>query len=207
MQFLKITYCLSIVTVLLSLTACGALLSGEVERELIELKPGAYRLDPHHTTVLFKVGHLAVSDFVGRFNQASAELDYNASDPADSQLRASVNLASLDVNRPDFADTLKSCDWLCTGRYPQAVFESQGRARRDGNSLVFPGFLDFRGVRKAVELHVQINGATTNRLTGNYTLGFEAHLLFNRSDFGMGQFIPAVGDAVRIEVYAEFIRR
>ncbi len=192
---------------LLLFSGCGALLSGDVETDLKALKQGNYTLDPHHTTVLFKVSHLGVSQFVGRFNHASAELDYQPEDPAASQIRASVDMRSLDVNRPDFADTLKSCDWLCAERYPEARFESKGRARQSDNRLIFRGDLLFRGATRPAELYVTINGATTNRLTGDYLIGFEAELSFKRSDFGLDKYIPAVVDQVAIEVYAEFIRR
>nr|WP_269745034.1 YceI family protein [Gilvimarinus agarilyticus] len=182
-------------------------MSGSVETDLKTLKQGNYSLDPHHITVLFKVSHLGVSQFVGRFNRASAELDYQPEDPATSSIRASVDMRSLDVNRPDFADTLKNCDWLCAERYPEARFESEGRARQSGNHLIFQGDLLFRGVTRPAELQVTLNGATTNRLTGDYIIGFEAALTFYRSDFNMGNYVPAVGDQVTIEVYAEFIKR
>ncbi|MDO6746013.1 YceI family protein [Gilvimarinus sp. 1_MG-2023] len=189
------------------LAACGQLLSGKVYTELDTLKAGEYQLDPNHTRVLFKVNHLGVSSFVGRFNQSRAALDFNESDPAASAIVADVEMGSLDINRPDFADTLMGCDWLCVEDYPSARFESRGRAEVDGQQLKFNGDLAFRGVTQPSVLIVNINGATTNRLTGDYTLGFEAQLVFLRSDFGMDRFIPAVGDEVTIEVYAEFIRQ
>ncbi len=190
----------------LLLSSCGAVLSGSVETELTALKKGNYSLDPKHTSVLFKVSHLNVSQFVGRFNKAYAELDYDADDPAASRIRAAVVIDSLDVNNPDFSETLKSCDWLCASQFPEARFVSVGRAQTNDNVLAFAGELSFRGVTKPAELIVRINGATTNRLTGDYILGFEASLAFNRSEFSMGRFIPAVGDQVNIEVYAEFVR-
>ena len=191
----------------LLISGCGALLSGSVETDLKTLKQGNYSLDPDHTTVLFKVSHLGVSQFVGRFNHATAELEYQPEDPAASQIRASVDMRSLDVNRPDFADILKSCDWLCAERHPEARFESKGRARQSDNRLIFRGDLLFRGIKRPAELYITINGATTNRLTGDYLIGFEAELSFKRSDFGLDKYIPAVGDQVAIEVYAEFVRR
>ena len=92
-------------------------------------------------------------------------------------------MRSLDVNRPDFADTLKSCDWFCAERHPEARFESKGRTRQSDNRLIFRGDLLFRGVTRPAEPS------------------------FKRSDFGLDKYIPAVGDQVAIEVYAEFVRR
>ncbi|WP_049721854.1 YceI family protein [Gilvimarinus polysaccharolyticus] len=191
----------------LTLAACGQLLSAPVQTDIHRFTPGNYQLDPHHTTVLFKVDHLGVSSFVGRFNRADAQLDYNAQNPAASEIRAEVELASLDVNRPDFADTLTSCDWLCAKKYPKAYFSSSANAEVTGQELRFPGKLQFRGVTADAQLQVTLRGSTTNRLTGDEVIGFDAKLHFQRSEFGMDSYIPLIGDAVVIEVYAEFIRR
>jgi len=190
-----------------ALAACGQLLSAPIATELTQLAPGNYSLDPNHTTVLFKIDHLGVSSFVGRFNRADAELDYQAQDPASSRIRATVAMTSLDINRPDFADTLMSCDWLCAEKFPKAYFASTGRASLTGQTLRFPGRLEFRGVSADAELSVTLRGGTTNRLTGDKVIGFDAQLHFKRSSFGMARYIPLVGDDVAIEVYAEFARR
>lgn len=191
----------------LTLAACGQLLSAPVETDIQRFTPGNYQLDPHHTTVLFKINHLGVSSFVGRFNRADAQLDYNAKQPAASVIRAEVSLDSLDVNRPEFADTLTSCDWLCVEKYPKAYFASAANAKVVGQTLTFPGKLQFHGVTADAELQVTLRGSTTNRLTGQEVIGFDAELHFNRSEFGLDSYIPLVGDAVVIEIYAEFIRR
>lgn len=206
-SFSKLFCALILLALALLQAACGQLLSGRVITELPALKPGNYRLDPNHTTVLFKVDHLGISSFVGRFNRSDAQLNFIASDPAASSISADVDMTSLDINRPGFADTLMSCDWLCAERFPVARFESRGRAEVKGSELIFQGDLTFRGLVKPASLSVTVNGATTNRLTGDYTLGFSGYLRFLRSEFGMGRFIPAVGDEVAVEVYAEFIRQ
>jgi polyisoprenoid-binding protein YceI len=189
------------------LAACSQLLSAPVNTALAQHKPGNYQLDPHHTTVLFKVEHLGVSSFVGRFNRATAELDYRAEQPAASRIWAEVMLGSLDVNRPEFAETLTGCDWLCVSQYPKARFESTGTAHVSGQVLTFPGRLTFHGVSASAQLQVTLRGSTRNRLTGQDVIGFDAKLNFKRSTFGMDRYIPLVGDDVAIEVYAEFIKQ
>jgi polyisoprenoid-binding protein YceI len=53
-------------------------------------------------------------------------------------------------------------------------------------------------------LNVVFNGAGNNMLTGRYTLGFTATTQFKRSQFGMDYLVPAIGDDINIEVFAEF---
>lgn len=191
----------------LLLTACGQLLMPEVQQELGEIKPGNYRLDPDHTTVLFKVEHMGISTFVGRFNEVEASLDYDSGQPENSQLEARVEMASLDIDQSDLAETLRSCQWLCVEDYPQTRFVTTGSATVDGSQLVFPGDLTFRGETRPVKVTVTVNGGADSWLTESYTLGFDAELEFLRSEFGMGRYVPTVGDKIRIEVFTEFKRR
>lgn len=203
---MKSLYVIFLLPVLCLLGACAQLVMPEADRELAQLPAGNYRLDPDHTRVLFKVDHLGISSYVGRFNDVDASLQYNPDMPEKSRLTATVAMDSLDVNDADFAETLTGCDWLCAEKYPQAVFETTANAEVDGNRLVFPGQLRFRGVTRDIRLTVNIRGGADNMLTGRYTIGFDAGLSFDRSNFGMDRYIPVVGDRVAIEVYAEFLR-
>lgn len=186
------------------LTACAALLMPSADRTLAELPEGSYYLDPAHTRVLFKIDHLGISSYIGRFNDADASLTFDPSAPEQTRLSATVDMHSLDVNDTDFAADLMSCAWLCAERFPEARFKTTGNTRIEGETLYVPGELFFRGHTQPLELVVTLRGGVNNPLTGDYTLGFDAHLTFRRSDFGMGRYIPMVGDEVRIEIYTEF---
>jgi polyisoprenoid-binding protein YceI len=58
-----------------------------------------------------------------------------------------------------------------------------------------------------VTLRITFHGGGNNMLTGTYTLGFSAVTQVSRSAFGMDYLVPAVGDQVDIEVFAEFKQR
>lgn len=186
------------------LTACASLLMPSADRTLAELPPGDYRLDPAHTRILFKIDHLGISSYIGRLNHADASLTFDPSAPEQARLNATVDMHSLDVNDTDFAADLMSCNWLCAERFPEARFKTTGSTRVEGETLYVPGELFFRGHTHPLELVVILRGGVNNPLTGDYTLGFDAHLTFQRSEFGMDRYIPMVGDEVRIEIYTEF---
>jgi len=94
--------------------------------------------------------------------------------------------------------------WFYQSKYPQAKFTTQSVSLLKDNTFEFTGELDWRGVKKPIVLTVIFHGGATNILTQKYTLGFSATGSFLRSDFGMGDFVPFVGDLVNIEVYSEF---
>ncbi len=188
------------------LVSCSSWLTPNRTQALVEIKPGEYRLDPDHSSLLFKINHMGFSTFVGRFNQFDAELRYNATNIEGSHLRAVVNMASIDVNNEKFERALRGKFWLHAEQYPQAVFTTTSAKKVTSNTVIFTGDLQFMGVTQPVDVTVQFNGAANNLLTGKYTLGFAASTAFLRSHFGLDRYIPSVGDNVTLEIHAEFQR-
>lgn len=189
------------------LSGCGYLLQPDVKQGMVNLESGSYTLDPRHTTVLFKVDHMGLSTFVGRFNRVDATLEYDPKTPETAKLSAVIDTASIDVNNPDFAETLTGSSWFNSERYPQATFTTTTVELVDGSRARFNGDLTMLGVTVPIILDIHFNGGADNMLTGRYTLGFSASATIKRSQFGMDQFVPAIGDDVELEIHAEFQRR
>jgi polyisoprenoid-binding protein YceI len=186
------------------LASCGTLIKPNVKTGIVQLEKGSYKLDQTHVAVLFKINHMGLSTFVGRFNKVDATLEFDPGNIAAAKLSAIIDVASLDANNSDLEATLRSSSWLDTGKYPQAFFKTTSVSVLDQNSAVFVGELTLHGVTAPINLTVTFNGGANNMLTGFYTLGFSAHSTFNRSTFGVDYLIPAIGDQVSIEVFAEF---
>jgi len=200
-RILKIASSLALI---FSLSACVSWLAPNVQTEIVKLKAGQYSLDKSHTAVLFKVDHLGLSTYIGRFNEFDASLNFDPSNIAQMQLNATIEMNSLDINNPDLKDDLMGRTWFNQKSYPQAKFTTRSVSLLADNEFEFVGDMDWRGVVKPISLIVTFNGGATNILTQKYTLGFSAKGSFLRSDFGMDAFIPLVGDQIEIEVYSEF---
>jgi len=199
---IKIYWTLTIMAVL---SGCSYLLTPSVEPQITQLEKGQYQLDPEHTTVLFKVQHLGLSTYVGRFNDMSASLNFEPNKMAQSSLQAKVQTNSVDVNNKSLEDTLRGDSWFHTEQFPEAVLKTLSVTPTDkDNQFQFNAELTLLGVTKPVTLNATFHGGANNMLTGFYTLGFSATGSIKRSDFGMDQYIPMVGDRVDIEIYAEF---
>ena len=190
----------------MGVSGCGHLIAPDLSKGMGTLRPGTYRLDPKHTSVLFKVDHLGLSKFVGRFNRVEASLDFDPENIGAARLDALVETASVDVNDPDFEASLTSVFWLNSARFPRARFQTLAVEVLDADRADITGELTFLGVTRPLMLHVVFNGGAVNLLTGKYTIGFEAHGRLRRSDFGLGKYVPAVGDEVELEIHAEFQR-
>jgi polyisoprenoid-binding protein YceI len=198
---------LAAVCAVVTLVACSSLLKPNVTTGVTELRAGEYQVDKQHATVLFKVDHLGLSEFVGRFNQFDASLDFDPQRIGEARLEAVIQTASIDVNDPTFEEELRGRDWFDTERFPEAVFKTTSVTQVDENTARFSGELTLLGISVPVVLNVVFNGGANNLLTLKYTIGFSATTSFLRSDFGMNHYIPAVGDEIRIEIYAEFQRQ
>jgi polyisoprenoid-binding protein YceI len=191
----------------LALGGCGYLVPHHHQTtELSALPEGAYRLDPEHATILFKIDHLGFSRLVGRFDRFDATLDFDPQDPQAAKLVALIDVASIDLGLPAFEEELRGSGWLDVERYPEARFESRTIAITGEDTGIVTGDLTLRGISAPVTLDVTFNGGGSNLLTGAYTLGFEAHGSVLRSTFGLGAFAPAIGDEVLLEIHAEFLR-
>lgn len=195
---------LVVVLIGLLLASCGTLIKPNVKTGIVQLEKGSYKLDPTHVAVLFKINHMGLSTFVGRFKKVEASLEFDPANIAAAKLSAVIDVASLDVNNAELEDTLRGSTWLDTAKYPQAVFKTTSVKVLDQNTAEFVGELSLHGVTAPINLTVTFNGGANNMLTGFYTLGFTATSAFNRSTFGVDYLVPAIGDQVAIEVFAEF---
>lgn len=189
-----------------SFLASCSLLAPSINNTLVELRAGQYRMDPQHTAVLFKIQHLGLSTYVGRFNRSRASLDFDPTQMAHARLDAVVDMASIDVNNPDLAESLRSGSWLGTTQFPEAHFTTLSVRPLTDNTFAFTGNLNWHGIIRPVTLTATFHGGTTNLLSGHYTLGFSATGVIKRSEFGVDSYIPLVGDDVQLEIFAEFLR-
>lgn len=190
----------------LILGGCVSLITPKVEDEFIELKAGSYQLDKSHARLLFKIRHLGLSTYVGRFNEFDATLEFDPNDMASASLSTIIDMRSLDINDESLEEDLLGRSWLNVEKYPQATFNSTQVTPLSDSEFKFTGMLNWRGHSKPITINAIFEGGANNILSGKYTLGFSADGNFLRSDFGLDKYIPLVGDQVIVETYAEFLK-
>jgi polyisoprenoid-binding protein YceI len=178
----------------------------------IDHPSGTYALDPGHASVIWRVRHLGLSMYTGRFNGVSATLALNAEQPAQSRLEVSIDAASVDTGHPDdpgdtpFNQTVANRA-LGAQDHPTITFVSTGIVSADGVTGQVTGDLTLNGVTRPVTLDVTFNGGRLVLITQKYTIGFSARGVINRRDFGVDAWGSAVGDEVELIIEAEFHRQ
>ncbi len=160
-----------------------------------------YTLEPNYTQVVFSWDHLGFSLPTAQVAQGSGELAYDEMNLAMSKVQVTIPLSTLASGVPDLDEHLASEDFFDRAKFPYATFTStkveQGAAM---NRLKVTGNLTIHGVTKPIMLDVTLLGVGSNARTGVATVGFNATGKLKRSDFGLGAFIPHVGDEIALQV-------
>ena len=171
-----------------------------------------YKLDLSHASIVWKVSHLGLSNYVARFTEFDAAIDYNASDIEKSQITASINPMSIQTAYPnaaekDFDNVLATeKGWFNAKQFASINFVSTSIDMTTDKTAIMKGTLTFLGVTKEVSLDVVFNGAmTTQPFTRKPTMGFSATTSIIRSEFGMSKYVPSIGDKVDIMIEGEFV--
>jgi len=164
----------------------------------------SYTLTRQYGSVLFRVMQQKYLNLVGRFDDYSASLYMDFDHLENSRLSATVNMGSLDMADGDVVETLvNSSAWFNAPLYPEATFTTTSVDVTGENTADFHGELDFIGVTKPWTLHVTFFGGIDGKLSGS-SIGMQAVGSFNRTDFGMDQYLNMADDLVSIEVNVKF---
>ncbi len=181
--------------------------------DVSKLPAGAYKLDPSHATLVFKVNHLGFSNYTAQVRTFTADMTLDPAQPETAKLTATVELNSLAIPAPPagFIDELLSDTWLGASITPQMKFESTSITRTGPATADIVGDLTLKGATKPVTLHATFNGGYEGHpMDPAARIGFSAHGTLKRSDFGIDIGIPAPGstmgvfDEVTIDIETEF---
>lgn len=181
--------------------------------DVSKLPGGAYKIDPSHASLTFKVNHLGFAFYTAQFQDFTADLQLDPANPADASVKAEIDLSSLLLPHPPegFKDELLGPDWLGAAQTPKMTFVSTGVTMTGPATADIVGDLTLKGVTQPVTLHATFNGGYEGHPQDpNARIGFSAHGSLKRSAFGVSLGIPAPGstmgvfDDVEIAIEAEF---
>jgi len=168
------------------------------------ITPGWYELDDTHAYLSFSYSHLGLSNPQIQFADFEASLELNGDDMSLSQVRITIDAASVDSTVPELDDYLKGPDFFDVANHPEITFQSTAYEETSDSSGRLTGDLSVRGVTLPVTLDVSINSASMNPLNRKEMIGFSATGSINRSDYGLTAYAPLVGDELSLAVQIEF---
>jgi polyisoprenoid-binding protein YceI len=171
-------------------------------------RAGTWTADPTHSEIGFSVRHLMLSKARGRFTRYDVTI-VTAENPLDSQLSATIDLASVDTGFEARDNHLRSADYFEVEKYPTMSYRSTG-IHPTGDGWVVEGELTLHGVSRPVPLAVEANGFSPDPF-GGQRAGFSATAQISRRDFGIDITVPLegggvlVGDKVAISLEIEAV--
>lgn len=179
----------------------------EISPDPAKLEGGQFVVDKAHAKIIASFSHFGLSTSYIQFTDFDARLTIDAKAPAKSAVEVSLNMDGIHANVPKFEAHLKSPDFFDTAAFPTAGFQSTAIEVTGPNTGKITGNLTVHGVTRPVVLDATFNAGGVHPMTQKYEVGFSAKGMIKRSEFGVGRFVPNVGDEVTLTISAEFIRQ
>src|SRR6476620_8470277 len=146
----------------------------------IAFSADSYSIDAAHSSIVFSIRHLAISNVRGRFTDFSGTLVYDEQDINKSSVEMTIKAASINTDVKQRDDHLRSADFFDVAKYADITFKS-ARIEKRGEAYVAVGMLTMHGVSKEVAIVFKIGGKTKD-MVGEVHLGAEGALTINRQD-------------------------
>jgi polyisoprenoid-binding protein YceI len=161
-----------------------------------------YIIDSSHSYVLWHINHFGFSNPSGKWMvQGTLVLDEKS--PENAKVNITIPVANMDTGVAKLDEHLKSKDFFNVAVYPTASFVSTKVQLGKDNTAQVYGVLTLHGVSKQVVLDVKLNKMGVNPISNKKTAGFGATTQIKRSDFGITNYLPGLGDDVLIEIQSE----
>jgi polyisoprenoid-binding protein YceI len=167
--------------------------------------PASYLVDGVHSSTVFRVQHIT-TPFWGRFNKLEGALTFDAAAPESSKIEISIDAASVDTNDAKRDEHLRGADFFSAKEFPKMTFKSTRVAKKAEGKFEVTGDFTFHGVTKSIAVPVEYFGEEESPMQDRRA-GFEATFEIKRSEYGVAEYIPVIGDSVRIIVALECIRQ
>jgi len=165
-----------------------------------------YKLDPAHTSIVFRVKHLGVAYVFGRFNGPTGSFVFDESAPSKCAIEMQAETKNVDTAVEKRDTHLKSPDFFNAGEYPLVSFKSKSVKKLSENTYEVSGDLALLGKTRPITVKANATGAGKDPW-GNFRRGFETSFSIKRSDFGMNFMMGGVSDEVNLTVSLEGIRQ
>ena len=166
-------------------------------------KPVAYQIDPTHTATVFSWNHFGFSTPSANFSDIQGVINVDNAKPANSYVNVTIPLSSLNTNVKALDEHLQGADFFDAAKYPKITFKSTKVQAVGANKYKITGDLTIKNVTKPVVLDAVLNKQGEHPMTKAQSIGFNATTSFDRSAFGVGAYVPNVGDKITVNITTE----
>ncbi len=167
---------------------------------------GTYKLEPSHSSVLFCIRHMEISDYCGRFDTITGKLVFNGAQPGISSSTVEITVASIDTPSAALNDKLRN-EFFEVTKFPKASFTAKSVKVTGKNEGEVTGDLTLHGVTRPVTLKTTFNGGLVHPFANAYAIGFSAMATIRIADFNFPDVAWKifVADEVKLYIETEFV--
>ncbi|HAV5266807.1 TPA: polyisoprenoid-binding protein [Acinetobacter baumannii] len=165
--------------------------------------PVDYKIDPTHTATVFSWNHFGFSTPSANFSDIQGVIKVDNAKPANSSVNVTIPLSSVNTNVPALDKEFQEEAWFNAAKYPNITFKSTKVETKDKKHFKITGDLSVKGITKPVVLDAVLNKQGEHPMAKVAAIGFNATTSFNRSDFGLGNYVPNVGDKITVNITTE----
>jgi len=167
-----------------------------------------YKIDTAnaHAFIEFKIQHLGFSWLLGRFNKFDGEFVLDESNVANSRVKVTIDVASLDSNHAERDQHLRSKDFFDVAKFPTASFVSTKIVKTGDKSADITGDFTLKGITKPVTLKATYVGGGKDPW-GGFRQGFEATTQLTLKDFGIDYNLGPAAEVAQIYISLEGIKQ
>ena len=165
--------------------------------------PVDYKIDPTHTATVFSWNHFGFSTPSANFTDIQGVIKVDNAKPANSSVEVTFPISSVNTNVPALDKEFQEEAWFNAAKYPNITFKSTKVETKDKKHFKITGDLTVKGVTKPVILDAVLNKQGEHPMAKVPAIGFNATTSFNRSAFGIGNYVPNVGDKITVNITTE----
>ncbi|MCA8955231.1 MAG: YceI family protein [Planctomycetes bacterium] len=165
-----------------------------------------FKVDAVHSSLLFKVRHLGVSEVWGRFNRFSGKVMFDADKVAAGSVELEIDANSVDTGDAGRDKHLRTPQFFNVKQHPKITFKSAKLNPGKDGAFEVEGELSLLGETRKVKAAAQFLGRKDSGSPRFGTrAGFSAKFTFKRSDFGMKYAIQngMLGDEIEVVICVE----
>lgn len=161
-----------------------------------------YAIDPSHTYVTFEIDHLGFSTQRGQFDRTSGSVEIDP-EAGSGSIDITIEVASLDTGLELRDKVLRGESWFNVEAFPSILFRSQRVFFDQGKPIAVEGTLTLLGETKPMRLEISRFKCGFNLAKRKQGCGADAQGVLRRSEFGLQNSIPLIGDEVRLRIQVE----
>lgn len=161
-----------------------------------------YLIDAAHTYASFEIDHLGFSTQRGQFNRTSGTVQFDPQTRS-GNIDIRIDVASVDTGLELRDEVLRGESWFNAKDFPDILFRGQRFIFDQDKPVAVEGTLVMLGEARPMRLDITRFKCGLNLANRKRGCGADAQGSLLRSDFGLHNGIPFIGDEVRLRIQVE----